>query len=78
LRRLGKQNLRAGYITLLSLSIVGVVDIFGWNVKLSAERFYERFYSFYLEVGRPSGFAIGYDADADSLRTSVPSSARYD
>lgn len=52
--------------------------MFGLNVKLSAECFYECFCSFYLEVGWAGGFTVGYDADADSLAAAIPGSARYD
>ena len=60
------------------LSIVGVVDIFGANVKPSAKRIHQCLYPFYLQVCWSSGSVIGYNADADSLAAAVPGSARYD
>jgi len=61
------------------LPIVGVVDALGLNVELSMQPFYQHLCPFYLEVGWGSGFAVGYNADADnSLSVAVPGSAWYD
>ncbi len=65
------------YGTLVLLPIAGIVDGIRLNVKLSAKPFYQHLRSFYLEVGWASGFAISYNADANSLTTAVPASAWY-
>lgn len=56
--------------------VAGVIDGFGGDVKPSAQGFYQRLGSFDLAVCWECGFAIGYDADADSLGAAVPGSAR--
>jgi len=73
-----KQGFPAGYIGLLLLSIVWVIDVFGANVKFSVQSINKRFGPFYLEVCWLGGIAIGYDADADGLAGSVPGLAGYD
>ena len=60
------------------LPIGGAVDGIRLNVKLSLQLLYQCLYSFYLEVGWASGFAVCYDTDADSLSVDIPGSTRYD
>ncbi len=62
-----------GYKSSVFLSpIVRVVDGFRPNVELFAQSIQERFQPFYLAIGWASGFAVSYNADTDSLRTTVP------
>ena len=60
------------------LPIVGIIDVFGQNLKLSAQVFHQHLCSFYLAVSWAGCFAVRYNTDADSLRAAVPGSARYD
>jgi len=65
-------------MALLLLPIGWAVDGIRLNVKLSLQLLYQFLCPFYLEVGRASGFAVGYDTDADSLSVAMPGSTRYD
>ncbi len=60
------------------LPIIGIVDMLGPNVELSAQSFYQCLCPFYLEVGWAAGFTVGYNTDTDSLTAAVPCSAWYD
>lgn len=70
-------NLRTLFVVLSLPPIVGVVNEFGLDVELSMQRFYQCLCPFNLEVGRRGGFAVGYNADMDSL-TVVVGLAWYD
>ncbi len=45
----------------------GEADVGGVDVEFSREHVDERFSSFYLQLSRVGGFAVGNDADSDWL-----------
>ena len=58
--------------------IAWIGDGFWSNSKLSAQSIQKCFYSLYLRVGQGHGFAVGYNANADSFAGAVPCGAWYE
>ena len=71
-RKCGKGYLAWFYVGCFLLPILWVVDGLCPNVEFSVQPFDEFLYPFYLEVGWKGGFAVSYNADADSLPAAMP------